>query len=220
MLPTLNLREDAVLLVDPPRDGLHPKAAQFIAQQPQKKLVYVACAPRALVRDRALLEVGGWILKHLWSVDLFPQTPHVEIVALFTKENLDVLCLCIALLVRPISIRDQQRHQKNRCHPKCGNGYWCWYTFDSKQSELVIIDVRHPKNMHRDTFVGARNIPLNTLESQLEALEPHKDKTLYLVCAVGGRSHNARVSLSQKGFSKNQCTGGTRGWKAKGYPTE
>lgn len=87
VLPTLDLPEDAVLLVDPPRDGLHPKAAQFIAQQPQKKLVYVACAPRALVRDRALLEAGGWILKQLWSVDLFPQTPHVETVALFTKEN-------------------------------------------------------------------------------------------------------------------------------------
>ena len=87
ILPTLSLPRDAVLLVDPPRDGLHPKAAKFIAQQQHSRLIYVACAPRALVRDRAILEAGGWCLSKIWSVDLFPQTPHVEIVALFTKDS-------------------------------------------------------------------------------------------------------------------------------------
>ena len=91
----------------------------------------------------------------------------------------------------------------------------------SKQSALTIIDVRTPEEYAQGHIVGARNIPLSTLEGQLEALEPHKDKALYLVCAVGGRSHNARVFLSQKGFSKAiNVQGGTRGWKAKGYPTE
>lgn len=73
------------LLVDPPRVGLHPKAARFLAAWPAEALVYVACGPRSLARDRVLLAEGGWRLDALWGVDLFPQTHHVEAVARFVR---------------------------------------------------------------------------------------------------------------------------------------
>lgn len=73
------------LLVDPPRVGLHPKAARFLASWPADALVYVACGPRALARDRAVLAAGGWRLDALWGVDLFPQTHHIEAVARFVR---------------------------------------------------------------------------------------------------------------------------------------
>ena len=94
--------------------------------------------------------------------------------------------------------------------------------FERKQtSELTIIDVRTPQEYAEGHIIGARNIPLNILESKLEELTPHQDQEIYLVCAVGGRSHKARVFLNKKGFSKAiNVKGGTRGWKAKGYPTK
>jgi 23S rRNA (uracil1939-C5)-methyltransferase len=85
VLPTLNPGGPRHVVVDPPRAGLHPKSAAFIAQIEAEVLVYVACSPAALSRDRALLAEGGWRLDGLWTVDLFPQTLHVEAVARFVR---------------------------------------------------------------------------------------------------------------------------------------
>jgi len=85
VLPTLNIDGSRTIIVDPPRSGLHPKAAAFLATMIADVLVYVACSPSSLARDRELLEKGGWRLEKLWTVDLFPQTPHVEVVARFVR---------------------------------------------------------------------------------------------------------------------------------------
>ncbi|MFH1469260.1 MAG: 23S rRNA (uracil(1939)-C(5))-methyltransferase RlmD [Pseudomonadota bacterium] len=74
-----------VVVVDPPRAGLHPRAARWLAALPAERLVYVACHAPSLGRDRAILEEGGWRLDALWTVDLFPQTGHVEAVARFVR---------------------------------------------------------------------------------------------------------------------------------------
>lgn len=73
------------VVVDPPRAGLHPKVAGALAAGRWASLVYVACNPASLGRDRVLLEAGGWQLEELWTVDLFPQTGHLEQVARFSK---------------------------------------------------------------------------------------------------------------------------------------
>ena len=87
VLQTLKLDGARHVVVDPPRAGLHPKAATFIAGMDADVLVYVACSPAALARDRPILETGGWTLEGLWTVDLFPQTLHVEAVARFVRNK-------------------------------------------------------------------------------------------------------------------------------------
>ncbi len=76
----------STILLDPPREGLHPKAAKFFAEQHADGLVYVACNPKSLQRDREILEAGNWKMTDLWMVDMFPQTPHVECVGKFTYQ--------------------------------------------------------------------------------------------------------------------------------------
>ena len=71
--------------VDPPRAGLHPGVARKLAETALDVLVYVACNPASLGRDRLLLEAGGWVLERCWAVDLFPQTGHLEVVARFVR---------------------------------------------------------------------------------------------------------------------------------------
>jgi len=87
VVPTLDLPPSLQIVVDPPRVGLHPKAAAFLADVSAEVLVYVACKPESLGRDRRLLEAGGWRLDRLWAVDLFPQTRHVEAVARFVRRG-------------------------------------------------------------------------------------------------------------------------------------
>ncbi|MFT5683847.1 MAG: 23S rRNA (uracil1939-C5)-methyltransferase [Myxococcota bacterium] len=85
ILPSLQVEGPRWIVVDPPRVGLHPSAARFLADQEAEALVYVACNPGSLGRDRVILEAGGWRLEALWSVDLFAQTPHTEAVARFVR---------------------------------------------------------------------------------------------------------------------------------------
>jgi 23S rRNA (uracil1939-C5)-methyltransferase len=85
ILPTLAVSGPRWIVVDPPRVGLHPAAARFLAEQEAEALVYVACNPGSLGRDREVLEAGGWRMEALWSVDLFAQTPHTEAVARFVR---------------------------------------------------------------------------------------------------------------------------------------
>lgn len=74
------------IVVDPPRVGLHPKVAAAVAKADADVLVYVACHPGSLGRDRVILEEGGWRMTDLWTVDLFPQTGHVEAIARFVRD--------------------------------------------------------------------------------------------------------------------------------------
>jgi 23S rRNA (uracil1939-C5)-methyltransferase len=85
LLPTLAIERPLKVVVDPPRAGLHPRAVKELAQLAADVLVYVACNPASLGRDRPVLEAGGWRLTDVWTVDLFPQTPHVEAIGRFVR---------------------------------------------------------------------------------------------------------------------------------------
>lgn len=74
---------DAVLL-DPPRTGAAALAAA-LAARPVPVVAYVSCAPATLTRDAAVLAGAGYRLERLAAVDMFPQTAHIEAMALFTR---------------------------------------------------------------------------------------------------------------------------------------
>ena len=76
-----------VVVVDPPRAGLHPKVVQQLLAIGAPRLVYVSCNPATQARDAALLIEEGYELQRLRPVDMFPHTAHVESVALLTKDR-------------------------------------------------------------------------------------------------------------------------------------
>ncbi len=85
-LDVLNeIDEETAVIVDPPRAGLHPKVTKLLARLPAKVLIYAACNPASLGRDAKFLRKGGWQLRSVTPVDLFPQTPHLELVGLFER---------------------------------------------------------------------------------------------------------------------------------------
>ncbi len=69
-------------LVDPPRSGLHPEVLAALGRAKPRAIAYVSCDPPTLARDVKKLATAGYRLEAAWPVDLFPQTWHVETVAL------------------------------------------------------------------------------------------------------------------------------------------
>ena len=75
-----------VVVVDPPRAGLSKKVVQRIGEANPKRIVYVSCNPTTLAPNAAqLVEEHGYTLTRVRPVDMFPQTPHIECVALLER---------------------------------------------------------------------------------------------------------------------------------------
>jgi 23S rRNA (uracil1939-C5)-methyltransferase len=74
-----------VVIVDPPRAGLSQKIVRRVLECEAKKIVYVSCNPTTLAPNATQLVEAGYKLTRVRPVDMFPQTPHIECVALFEK---------------------------------------------------------------------------------------------------------------------------------------
>ena len=73
------------IILDPPRDGINPKALEKIIDYGVERMVYVSCKPTSLARDLVMLYEKGYEIKKMCMVDMFPQTGHVETVCLLSK---------------------------------------------------------------------------------------------------------------------------------------
>ena len=74
-----------LIVVDPPRAGLSKKVVHRIIDASPKRVVYVSCNPTTLAPNAAELVEAGWVLRKVRPVDMFPQTHHIECVALFER---------------------------------------------------------------------------------------------------------------------------------------
>jgi 23S rRNA (uracil1939-C5)-methyltransferase len=74
-----------VILVDPPRAGLSAKIVRRIIEAVPSRIVYVSCNPTTLAPNAAQLIEAGYKLRRVRPVDMFPQTPHIECVAVFDR---------------------------------------------------------------------------------------------------------------------------------------
>lgn len=74
------------IVLDPPRDGIHPKAIQKIIDFGVEKMVYISCKPTSLARDLEIFREAGYEVERGGCVDMFPSTPHVETVCLLTRK--------------------------------------------------------------------------------------------------------------------------------------
>lgn len=76
-----------LIVLDPPRDGIHPKALRKIIDFGVERIVYVSCKPTSLVRDLVVLQERGYQVERVCCVDMFPSTANCEVcVELCRKE--------------------------------------------------------------------------------------------------------------------------------------
>ena len=86
MLDEITEKPDFIVL-DPPRDGIHPKALKKIIDYGVDKLLYISCKPTSLARDLAVLQEEGYRVEKAAAVDMFAQTYHCETVCLLEKRE-------------------------------------------------------------------------------------------------------------------------------------
>ena len=73
-------RQPDLIILDPPRGGIHPKALEKVIGIGAPHLVYVSCQPVSLAKDLAVLASSGYSASKVKCVDMFPHTPHIETV--------------------------------------------------------------------------------------------------------------------------------------------
>jgi precorrin-6B methylase 2 len=76
-----------LIVLDPPRDGIHPKALDKIIDYGVDRLVYISCKPTSLARDLVVLQERGYKVEKVCAVDMFPNTVHVETVVLLSQQK-------------------------------------------------------------------------------------------------------------------------------------
>lgn len=69
-----------IIILDPPRSGVHPKALEYVIKFNAKEIIYVSCNPKTLVENLRDLENVGYIVEKTVVKDMFPNTPHAEVV--------------------------------------------------------------------------------------------------------------------------------------------
>ena len=88
-LPAEKVTEDLpqvdVAIVDPPRTGMDPRVLRAVAGSAPRRIAYLSCEPSTLARDAALLKEAGYRVQRLELLDFFPQTYHIESLALFRR---------------------------------------------------------------------------------------------------------------------------------------
>lgn len=78
-----------VIVLDPPRDGIHPKALPKILNYGVDKIVYISCKMTSLARDLEMMQLAGYRVEKMTAVDQFCETVHVETVVLLSKGEID-----------------------------------------------------------------------------------------------------------------------------------
>ena len=85
LMDTLDMGQNSVIVVDPPRAGLRQEVINAIGESKSTKIVYVSCDAGTFSRDAKNLSEFGFDLKKITPIDMFPQTAHLETVALLTR---------------------------------------------------------------------------------------------------------------------------------------
>lgn len=84
MLDEIEEKPDMIIL-DPPRDGVHPKALKKIIGYGIEKMVYISCKPTSLVRDLEVFLENGYEVERVVAVDQFPWTTGIETCVLLSQ---------------------------------------------------------------------------------------------------------------------------------------
>lgn len=113
VLDTISERPDFVIL-DPPRDGIHPKALPKIIAYGAERIVYISCKPTSLARDLEALLAGGYRVEKACCIDQFCHGVHVETVCLLSNRKPDSYVHLNLKMEDYYRIKDAQKEQDKK----------------------------------------------------------------------------------------------------------
>ena len=96
------------IVLDPPRDGIHPKALEKIIHFGVEQMVYISCKPTSLARDLEILQAHGYVPEKVCCVDMFPGTVHVETVALLSRKSASKSFIPVSISPKDMGLSEEK----------------------------------------------------------------------------------------------------------------
>ena len=97
-----------LIMLDPPRDGVNPKALMKILNFGVDRLVYIACKPTSLARDLEMIQGRGYKVEKISCVDLFPNTYHVETVAVLSRKSASKSFIPVSISPKDMGLSEEK----------------------------------------------------------------------------------------------------------------
>ena len=165
-----------VIVVDPPRKGCDGICLQTMLRMQPDRIVYVSCDPATLARDLKILCQGGYALKRVCPVDQFPQTTHVETVALLSKLD-SKRYISVELSIDEVNLTSAE---SKVTYKQIQN--YVFETFGFKVSTLYIaqvkkkhgLEIREHYNISKNENQEVPQCPIEKEEAILDALKYFK----------------------------------------------
>ena len=164
------------IILDPPRDGVSPKALKRVLSYGVKDIVYIACKPTSLVRDIPEFEEAGYRVKKVCLCDMFPETLHVEVITLLSKleskRHINVELPIDEMDITCAESKATYEQIKNYVLEKYGFKVSTLYIAQVKRK--YGLDVREHYNMSKNEKQKIPQCPIEKEEAILDALKYFK----------------------------------------------
>lgn len=175
MLEKIEEKPDFIIL-DPPRDGIHPKALKKIIDYQVERLVYISCKPTSLVRDLEVFLEKGYEVMRVGGVDQFPWTGNIETCVLLSRKKSGSKSTKIEIEI-DLSEADRRECIGKATYQEIKD--YIWEHYQTKVSHLYIAQIKKKcgldvgENFNKPKTEGNRvpNCPMEKERMIIEALE-------------------------------------------------
>ena len=144
MVDELKERPD-LIIVDPPRDGIHPKAIGKIIAFGTPEIVYVSCKPTSLARDLEIFQQEGYLVERVKLMDMFPRTVHVETVVLLSRET-NPLTVEVRMEVETGEVKEHPTYKRIQEYVREKYGFKVHTAYIAEVKRMVGLDMHKAPN--------------------------------------------------------------------------
>lgn len=144
MVDELKERPD-LIIVDPPRDGIHPKAIGKIIAFGAPEIVYVSCKPTSLARDLEIFQQEGYQVERVKLMDMFPRTVHVETVVLLSRET-NPLTVEVRMEVETGEVKEHPTYKRIQEYVQEKYGFKVHTAYIAEVKRMVGLDMHKAPN--------------------------------------------------------------------------
>lgn len=173
VLDTIEEKPDYIVL-DPPRDGIHPRALEKIIRYQVPQMLYISCKPTSLARDLEVLQARGYEVKKACCVDMFPGTANVETVVLLSKGEIDSKKVRVEFSLEDMDMSGFQKgatYEQIKAYVLEHTGLKVSSLYISQVKRKCGLEVGQNYNLSKKEIVKVPKCPAKKEEAIMEALQ-------------------------------------------------
>ena len=134
-----------VVFMDPPRSGSDEAFLQSVCRLSPDQVVYISCDPQTQKRDLAVLRAGGYHVREIQPVDMFPQTAHVETVVLLSRET-NPLTVEVRMEVETGEVKEHPTYKRIQEYVQEKYGFKVHTAYIAEVKRMVGLDMHKAPN--------------------------------------------------------------------------